>query len=219
MTDEVKINPKHIAVVEAYLTNGFKREDAAQSAGYKETRLRQTASDIFNRPDVKAYLANRLKEMQMSSDEALYRLGGHAAGNVTEFIGLTIDELKAHPRAALIKRVKFVTHFPEPVVMPVVMPVDDTDSGDEHPDGEDKPSVQIDYPKPVQYVESIELYDAQAAMLNVIKQSQLTSGQPTENVNIPQLVELVRLLTAAGKDPTSVISRMVDKLKADAGQS
>lgn len=216
MTDEVKINPKHLAVIDAYLANGFKREEAVKAAGYSGKRLRQTASDIFKRPEVKAYLASRLKEMQMSADEALYRLGGHAAGNITEFIGLTIDELKAHPRAALIKRVKFVTHFPEPVVTPA----DEADTGgDDQPDGDDKPTVQINVPKPVQYVESIELYDAQAAMLNVIKQSQLTNGQPTENVNIPQIAELIQLLTAAGKDPTSVISRMVDKLKADAGQA
>lgn len=202
-TQEKKISAKHFAFIEAYITNGFKREDAARTAGYSEARLRRTASDIMKDPLVQAHLAKRMKELQMSADEALVRLGGHAAGNVTEFIGLTIDELKAHPRAALIKRVKFVTHFPEPVVF---------DPDEDDPDG----AVTVEQPKPIQLVESIELYDAQSAMLSVIKQTQLSSGQPTENVNIPQLNELVQLLTAAGKDPTSVISRMVEKLKAEA---
>lgn len=198
-------NAKHLAYAEAYLTNGFKREPAAATAGYSGKRLRQTANDLMKRDDVKAYIAARMKQLQMSADEALLRLGGHASGNITEFIGLTIDELKTHPRAALIKKVKFVTHFPEPVII-------EPDEND--PDG----AVTIDQPKPIQLVESIELYDAQAAMRDVIKQSQLASGQATDTLNIPQLAELMELLTAAGKDPTSVISRMVDKLKSEANK-
>lgn len=202
-TQEIKLSTKHFAFIEAYITNGFKREDAARTAGYSEARLRRTASDIMKDPLVQAHLAKRMKELQMSADEALVRLGGHAAGNVTEFIGLTIDELKAHPRAALIKRVKFVTHFPEPVVL-------EPDEAD--PDG----AVVVEQPKPIQLVESIELYDAQSAMLSVIKQNQLTSGQPTEIMNVPQLARLIELLTKAGKDPGSVIGRMVEKLESEA---
>lgn len=206
MSQEKKISAKHIAVIESYISNGFKREQAMIDAGYGAARARRTASDVFKRPEVKAYLAERMKELQMSADEALLRLGGHAAGNVAEFIGLTIDEIKAHPRAALIKRIKFVTHFPEPAIPNPL---------NEDEDGDDQPAVEIEAPKPIQLVESIELYDAQSAMLNVIKQSQLATGQPTENVNVPALSRLLELLEKAGKDPNSVFSRMADKLESD----
>lgn len=204
MTD-TKISTKHIAVVDAYIANGFKREAAVIASGYKPSRARQTAVDIFKRPEVKAYLAERMKDNHMAAEEALLRLGGHAAGNVTDFIGLTIDELKAHPLAALIKRVKFVTYFPE--VDPSVLEANDKKA--------DSAAAPAEAPKAVQYVESIELYDAQAAMREIIRQSQLANGLPTESINVPQLVEFMELLSAAGKDFNSIISRMTDKLKAE----
>jgi len=205
MAGTKKISPKHIAVVEAYLANGFKREAAVIAAGFSAKRARQTAHEIFKRPEVQSYLSERMKTLQMSSEEAMLRISGHASGDMRDFIGLTMDEIKRHPNAWLIKEISYDVAWPK--------------ATRKSPTSLASAEENKTTPDAIVYVDRIKLYDAQSALLAIIKQHQLTTGQPTENVNIPQLVELVQLLTAAGKDPTSVISRMVDKLKADAGQT
>lgn len=198
---ELKIKPKYIAVIEAYLTNGYDRDAAVIAAGYSPRRARQTASDIFKRPEVKAYLAERMKELQMSADEAMLRLSGHAAGDMRQFIGLTMDELKAHPNAWLIKEVTYDVFMPKKDrLKPTSAAAAD----------------EIVPPKPFVYVDHIKLYDSQSALITLLKQHQLATGKPTEIMNVPQLAELIELLVAAGKDPSSVIGRMVDRLKAEA---
>lgn len=205
MSRTKKISPKHVAVVEAYLANGFKREAAVLAVGFSAKRSRQTAHEIFKRPEVQEYLSERMKSLQMSSEEAMLRLSGHASGDMRDFIGLTMDEIKQHPNAWLIKEISYDVAWPRPERR--------------KPTSLASAEEVKTTPDAIVYVDRIKLYDAQSALLSIIKQHQLTTGQPTENVNIPQIAELIQLLTAAGKDPTSVISRMVDKLKADAGQA
>lgn len=226
MTQDTKISSKHIAVVEAYLGNGYKREDAVIAAGYSPARARQTASDIFKRPEVKAYLAGRMRELQMDKEEALLRLAQHASGDMRQFIGLTMAELKRHPNAWLIKELKYDTVTPkywkpkatqkkqsEPA------PAQPSQAPDPNQSTESAPATNNqweDLPPTFVYVDSIKLYDAQAALIQVLRQHQLASGQPTEIMNVPQLAELSELLKAAGKDFGAVVARMVERLKAEA---
>ena len=213
---EPKLKPKYVAVVEAYLENGYDRESAVITAGYSRRRARQTASEIFKRPEVKAYLAERMKELQMSADEAMLRLSGHASGDMRQFIGLSMEELKQHPNAWLIKEIKFDVVLPDKKRKKPTSEADATDAK-KHSEADVGNGDDAEPEKPFVYVDQIKLYDSQSALVTLLRQHQLASGKPTEIMNVPQLAELIELLVAAGKDPTSVFGRMVDKLKAEAG--
>lgn len=190
-------------------------------------RAKQTASDILKREDVQEYLNKRLRALGMGVDEALYRLSGHARGNITQFLGLTVDELKAHPNAWMIKRVKIGVHYrekmtdipaPQPLAVQLfegaiskLRPRDEGESDSEEPVESALPESSFVY-----FVESVELYDAQSAILNIIKQNQLTNGLPTEIVAMmPTLTMLIDVLRQRGEDPAEIFNRMFQRLAAE----
>lgn len=183
-TKPKKLSTKQQVFAETYLANGFKREDAARAAGYSELRLARTASDLMQNPLMIAYIEQRMQQLQMSADEALYRLGQHARGDISQLMGLSPDQLKTHPQAWLVKKIKVGMNFPE--------------KGD-----------------PKAFIESLELHDQQAALNTIIKQHQLAVRSPTEIIEIPQIGRLIELLEKAGKNPSAVIDRMVEKLEAE----
>lgn len=183
-----KLSIKQQVFADTYLANGFKRDEAARAAGYSEKRLARTASDLMKNPLMTAYIDERMKHLQMTADEALYRLGQHARGDISQLLGLSPDELKTHPQAWLVKRVKIGLSWPEK--------------------GNGTPKA---------FIEALELHDQQSALMAIIKQQQLASGKPTEITESPQLARLAELLEASGKNLESVIGRMVEKLEAEAG--
>ncbi len=48
-------------------------------------------------------IEKRLNDVAMGANEVLTRLGGHARGDLSEFVGLTPEQLKKHPQAWLLK--------------------------------------------------------------------------------------------------------------------
>jgi hypothetical protein len=61
----------------------------------------------------------------------------------------------------------------------------------------------------------IELYDAQAALLNIWKNQRVIQGLPTEIISIlPTIQELYALIEAQGQNPADVFNRMIARLHA-----
>lgn len=56
------LQPKHRQMAEEYLANGLKGAEAARTCGYKQPHL--AALRIFNRPEVRRHLENRLAQIE-----------------------------------------------------------------------------------------------------------------------------------------------------------
>ena len=85
----------------------------------------------------------------MTADEVLYRLGEMARGDMREMMMLTPEELKRHPKAWLVKKIKLEALIPKP---------------EKKKPTSIKEEIDIPPPEPFIYIDSIELYDAQAAL-------------------------------------------------------
>lgn len=149
-----KLSPKQSAFVEAYLCNGFNATKAAISAGYSEKTARQQGSRLLTNVDIAAQVNLRIKAMAMSADEALARLSEHAAGDMGDFMSMSGIDLYSHPQSRLIKKFKRTIR---------TIPVKDS------------------APETEEWIE-LELYDAQAALLALVKMSRLDAGLPTDNI-------------------------------------
>lgn len=94
--------------VEAYLSNGFNATKAARTAGYSgnDAQLAVRGSETVRNRKVDELIQQRLKEAAMSANEVLARLSAMARGDLSEFVGLTQAQIKAHPQAYLLHKVK-----------------------------------------------------------------------------------------------------------------
>lgn len=77
--------------------------EAARRADYSERSIRQIASENLSKPDIRAEIDRRIKEMTMSADEVLIRLSKQARADMADFLEIypggrlgTIDLEKAH---------------------------------------------------------------------------------------------------------------------------
>lgn len=158
MTKAKKLSTKRRVFVEAYLANGFNGTQAAIAAGYSVKRAAVTASEILSDDLVKAYIEERMKQAQMSADEVLFRLGAIARGDMRELMMLSPEELKKHPKAWLVKKLK----------MEAVIPKTEKTNPTSLKEELDTPP-----PEPLIYIDSIEMYDAQAALVILGKHHKL----------------------------------------------
>lgn len=166
MANVKKLSVKRRRLVEAYLANGFNGKEAAITAGFSVKRAAATASEILADPLVRAYIDERMKQAQMSADEVLYRLGEMARGDMRELMMLSPEELKRHPKAWLIKKIKFDVILPKAEKKSAVPDEEsESDGGEEGFDNETG--------KPFVYIDSVELYDAQAALVMIGKHHKL----------------------------------------------
>lgn len=146
------LTTKQRAFIEYYLANGFNATQAALSAGYSAKSARSTASENLTKPNIKAVIDSRIKAMAMGADEAMARLSAMGRGDLREFVGLSSDELKAHPQGYLLHKVKRTER---------TIPVKDSE-----------PIVE-------ERVE-LEMYNAQHALLSILKEQHLKAGEPTD---------------------------------------
>lgn len=162
------LTTKQRLFVEAYLATGFNGVKAARAAGYKgnDITLAAVAYENLRKPHIKALIDQRIKEMAMSADEALARLSMSARSDLGEFLQLTPNELANHPRSHLLHKVKITTR---------TIPPKDKDS---EPEFEEK-------------VE-LELYDAQAAQLAILKEQHLRAGEATDITDDASLTDETR---------------------------
>lgn len=93
------------AFVDYYL-ECWNATEAARRAGYSEKTARQIAANLLSKVYIRDLIEQRLAELTMSANEVLYRLTEHARGDLAEFAGLTVEELKAHPKSWLLKEVE-----------------------------------------------------------------------------------------------------------------
>lgn len=101
-----RLTGKQKAFAIAYVTNGFNGTQAAREAGYKGTdaTLAVVAYENLRKTKIRATIDELLEVNRMSKDEVLYRLSMHAGGDLRPLMGLSTDELKAHPLAWLVKK-------------------------------------------------------------------------------------------------------------------
>lgn len=158
MSDEAarKINAKQQAFVEHYLNptgaGRWNAAEAARLAGYSAKSARQQGSRLLTNDDIRAEIRARLEAMQVSTDEALVTLGVHARGSLSKFV-------KSSPEGGI--QFEFATVKSEDWATVKSIEIAPTELG---------PRIKL------------ELYDAQAAIAQILKQHQLAAGKPTENV-------------------------------------
>ena len=91
MSDELKpLSKKHKAFAEHYLKlfNGTQAYLLVYpKASYEAART--SASELLAKPNVKAYIDDRLSALQMSADEALAILAEHARGDMGQFMDIS----------------------------------------------------------------------------------------------------------------------------------
>lgn len=130
----------------------------------KRDSARANAARLIAEDNVKAEIQSRLDEIHMGADEALKRLADMARGDVTEFItpmgAFDIDKIRKSGKGHLIKKIKQKT----------VTKIGKTDT-DEDTEVHDT---------------EIELYDAQAAIRDILK----ISGRYKELPEQPQVLKI-----------------------------
>ena len=92
-----KLRPKHKTLADEWLVdqNGQK---AAERTGYSAKYARITANRILQRPEVKAYISERLEALKMGADEALRLLAERARDDSSKNVQLRALEsiIKVH---------------------------------------------------------------------------------------------------------------------------
>ncbi len=99
--------------VEFFLQTGNATE-AARLAGYNGTyaSLRSIGWENLTKPNIKAAIKKRMAEIQVNTDEVLFRLSQQARASIGEFIkidednGFTIDLEKVKEFGHLVKRIR-----------------------------------------------------------------------------------------------------------------
>lgn len=163
------------AFVEHYLANGFNATKAAKDAGYSEKTAYSIGSENLRKPEIASHVRARMKALTMSADEALYRLSAMARGDLGEFLGLSVEELKAHPQRFLLHKVKTTRRI--------------------IPDGDGEPIIEER--------NEIEAYDAQAALNVILKERHLEAGEPTERQDHTGAVTAIRTIEVVRPAPNN----------------
>lgn len=163
---------KERAIVDQYFELGLNGTKAAIAAGYSKKSARQIASETLSKPYIRAEIDRRLSLMAMGKDELLARLAAEGRGDMRDFIGLNSNALKKHPDGNLIKKYK------NTITTVTLTKID----------AQGNPEVE----KTVDEKIELELYDAQAALVQIGRKHKLftdnfdhTSGG--EKLGAPQV--------------------------------
>lgn len=199
-----KTNYRYPLFASAYVDNGFNGTKAAITAGYAEKTAYSQASRLLKNVEVQALISVYMAERVMSKDETAYRLSEHARADMRDMIGLTMDEIKNHPKAWLIKELSFDVVIPKPTRPSSVQ-------DDENEETESLPESFV-------YVDRIKLHDAQAALNTIARHHGLLKDGVTINVNMDLVSQLVSALEAAGLNPTETLEKMLQKAQEHAAK-
>src|SRR5574343_1002088 len=109
---EKKLTPRQKMFVEHYAMC-FNASEAARRAGYSEKNAADTGHDLIRNPQISRLIREKVKQTQVSADEALSILALHARGDIAELmdissVGFNLDMAKAKEKGLtrLIKRVR-----------------------------------------------------------------------------------------------------------------
>lgn len=146
-SDTSKLDPQHVAFINAYFDLGFNGTRAAIAAKYSRKTARQQASRLLTRVDIRDEIDRRLEEEAMGRHEVLARLAQEARGDMRDFIGKSSKELEKHPDGNLIKKYKNI------ITTTTVTTID----------AEGNPVIE----RTIEEKIDLELYDAQAANIQL----------------------------------------------------
>lgn len=108
--DNVALNRKQQAFVNAYIINGFNATQAAITAGYSENTAYSIGHENLRKPEIKAAINAVFDEYAMSAAEVLARLTEIARGDIADIIGNSgvadMEYARANYATGLIKRMK-----------------------------------------------------------------------------------------------------------------
>lgn len=80
--------------------------EAARRAGYSAASARSIGSENLTKPDIADAIRAHMQDLHMTADEVLMRLAEQSRGDVGEFLGLPVKNLRQHPRSHLLRSVK-----------------------------------------------------------------------------------------------------------------
>lgn len=137
------LNDKQSLFVEEYL-KCFNRTQAAIAAGYSSKTAYSIGAELLKKPEIEQAISNRLTESAMSADEVLRRLAEHARGDIDDYLNddgqFDLPKARRAKKTGLIKKLK---------TKRTVRVLDDTEYV----------TTEVEF----------ELYDAQAALVNIGK--------------------------------------------------
>lgn len=107
---KVKLTDKQQAFINAYLIC-WNAAKAARIAGYSEKTAAQSGVENLSKPYLRKIIDTRIEEMAMTANEALMRLSEMARADVGDFVGMSADEIKEHPKSFLLKKVKRTVRY------------------------------------------------------------------------------------------------------------
>ena len=168
---------KHRAFIAEYLKD-FNATRAAIAVGYSQRSARQIAARILTKDNIQKEIKANIAEKQMRADEVLTRLADHARGDMGDFLDIgsmafqvDLDKAKEMGLTHLIKKVKMRT------ITTLSKEGVETETNDI----------------------AIELYDAQAALVQIGK----SLGVLKENIEqktISEQVEVHLYMPENGRD-------------------
>lgn len=82
---DVALTTKQQAFIEHYLRT-WNASQAARDAGYSEKTARAIGAENLTKPDIQAAIQGRLAQLKMGADEVLTRLTDHARGSIAPFL-------------------------------------------------------------------------------------------------------------------------------------
>lgn len=167
--------------VDVYVTNGFRERKAAIEAGYAEKSAHVTASRLLKNAKIQAAISARMEQLVMSKQETMYRLSEHGRGDLAQFIGLSSEEIKNHPKSWLIKKFKRDATIHELL-----------------PGGIMEETIEL------------EMLPPQSALTTIAKHHGLLKDDVTININIELVTQLYTVLKEIGADPEQTLRELME---------
>lgn len=167
------------AFVEYYFSERFNGTKAATKAGYSARSAHVTASRLLKNPKVLAAIEKRMAELKMGADEVLMGLTEHARGSMADFLGVDKNGRATIDLKQATERGKL--HLLKKI------------------------KITRKTGKITEFTTEIELYDAQAAFVQLGRHHKLF----TEKVQVDWAGEL-RL---AGLNPDELVETLADQFE------
>lgn len=199
---------KQRAFVEHYLAT-WNAAEAARRAGYSAKSARSVGPETLSKPVIQAAIEARIAELKMGADEVLVRLADQARGDLGDFVHIGEEEITL---SDIVISEREEGDEGEPATMRVVRKVETVKRPTVHIDlAKAKAASKLHLIKKIKDGRdglSIELYDAQAAVVLLGKHHKLFGD---EGGGILKFIDLTKLSDAQiarlanGDDPLAVI--------------
>lgn len=96
---KAKFTPKEALFIDKYFETNFNATQAAKEAGYSEKTARSIGSENLTKPDIKAEIEKRLKELHLDADGTKAIISKIAKGNANKYLKVVLV-----PRPTTVQR-------------------------------------------------------------------------------------------------------------------